>query len=178
MNVAEYIIKFLEENGVKHVFTVVGGGCIFLEDALSKSNITPIFCMNEQGATIAAEAYSQCGGVGVALVTTGPGVTNALTGVAGAYLESTPMLIISGQVNTYHSSKLYSTRQYGFQELDTQKLVSSIVKSYIKLEKLDTKKSNIDHGLNYLLLEMKRNRPGPVWLDVPLDIQNAKVIDE
>ena len=172
--VAQYIIDYLQvvEN-VKHIFTVVGGGCIFLEEALRKSNIKPVFCLKEQGAAIAAEAYSQAGGLGVALVTTGPGVTNALTGVAGGYLESTPMLVISGQVNTFHSASQSGVRQRGFQELRTDRLVSSIVKEYVCVQNSD--QNSLDRMLNRVLYAMRKGRPGPVWIDIPLDIQNQEI---
>ena len=169
MNIAEYIIQHLEDIGVKHIFTVVGGGAIFLDDALSNSKkIKPIFCLHEQAAAIAAEAYSQAGGIGVVLVTTGPGVTNALTGVAGAYLESTPLLVISGQVNTFHSAKQFGTRQFGFQEIDTEAIVTPIVKQYWKIYP-----ENLREKLQDLLVTMCSGRPGPVWLDIPLDVQGS-----
>ena len=171
MNVAQQIINYLEKIGVKHIFTVVGGGAIFLNDAIRQSNIQPIFCLHEQAAAIAAEAYAQAGGIGVVLVTTGPGVTNSLTGVAGAYLESTPVLIISGQVNTFHSNTPDGPRQIGFQEVNTKSLVTPIVKTYSKL----TSGNDAEEKLHKLLAEMKKGRPGPVWFDIPLDIQNAEV---
>lgn len=180
MTVAEYIIKYLElQNKASHIFSVIGGGCIFLSNAAYNSKkFTVVPCLHEQAATIAAESYAQINGLGIALVTTGPGVTNALTGVAGAYLESTPMIVISGQVNTYHSSELYGTRQYGFQEVNTGELVKGIVKKYIKITKYDVLHQRLWSILSELTSELQSNRKGPVWLDVPLDIQNMEVCED
>ena len=180
MTVAEYIIKYLElQNKASHIFSVVGGGCIFLSNAAYNSKkFTVVPCLHEQAATIAAESYSQINGLGIALVTTGPGVTNAMTGVAGAYLESTPVIILSGQVNTYHSSELYGTRQYGFQEVNTGELVKSITKYYVKITKYDVFHQRLGYILSRLLNEAYSNRPGPVWLDIPLDVQNMTTYED
>lgn len=180
MTVAEYIIKYLElQNKASHIFSVIGGGCIFLSNAAYKSKkLKVVPCLHEQAATIAAESYAQINGLGIVLVTTGPGVTNAMTGVAGAYLESTPVIIISGQVNTYHSSELYGTRQYGFQEVDTGKLVRSITKRYIKITKYDVLHRNLYTILSRLYEEVYDDRSGPVWLDIPLDVQNMTTYED
>ena len=100
IKVSDYVIKRLEETGTGHMFMLPGGGAMHLNDSLGKSKkIEYIACLHEQACAIAAEAYARVNNqIGLLMVTTGPGGTNALTGVAGAYLESTPMIIISGQV--------------------------------------------------------------------------------
>src|SRR3990167_10211399 len=96
MNVSDKIIKFLEKKGVKHIFTINGGHSMFLGDSLFRSKIKPIFCHHEQACGMAAEAYSQIAGVGVVMVTAGPGVVNVLNGIVGAFVDSRPVIVISG----------------------------------------------------------------------------------
>ena len=99
IKLSDYVIDFIEDEGVKDIFMLPGGGCIHLVDSLGKSNINFICNLHEQASSIAADAYGQyTNNLGVCLITTGPGGTNAMTGLAGAWLDSTPTLFISGQV--------------------------------------------------------------------------------
>jgi acetolactate synthase-1/2/3 large subunit len=99
MKLSDYVVDFIAQLGVRHVFMLPGGGAMHLNDSLGKCRKLTYVCnLHEQACAIAAEAYGQWAGLGVAMVTSGPGGTNALTGVAGAWLESTPMLVVSGQV--------------------------------------------------------------------------------
>lgn len=174
MKVSDYVIQFIKELEVKHVFTLPGGGCIHLIDSLGKSDLEPVFMLHEQAAAIAADGYSQyTDNIGVALVTTGPGCTNAITGVAASWADSIPLLVISGQVNTYDMIGNKKLRQSGFQELDTISLVSPITKYAATVKEPGA----IDYYLKRAISEATKDRPGPVWLEIPLDVQAAEVGD-
>lgn len=169
MRVADYIFKYLKEIGVKHIFLVVGGGSMYLNDAIKKSGIEYICFHHEQACAFAAEGYVRTSSkMAVICVTTGPGGTNALTGVIGAWLDSIPMLIISGQVKqeTIKSNKL---RQLGDQEIG----IIDIVKSVTKYSKMITNPKTIKSELNKAVFIATAERPGPVWIDIPQDIQKS-----
>lgn len=169
MNVSERIIKFLEKKGVRHCFTVVGGHSMFLGDALFRSKIKPIFCHHEQAAAMAAEAYGRIAGLGVVMVTAGPGCVNALNGIVGAYADSSPVLIISGANNSPEISymKKHNMRQVGLQGVNTEAIVTPIVKKYYQVKDGSEIKEAVELATT--------DRKGPVWLEVPLDIQNKKI---
>ena len=120
IKVSDYVVKCLEKTGSEYMFMLPGGGAMHLNDSLGKSKVIKYVCtQNEQGAAIAAEGYARVSGTpGLLMVTTGPGGTNALTGVAGAYIESTPMIVISGQVKRLDMIRGQGLRQQGMQELD------------------------------------------------------------
>ena len=127
MKLSDYVISRISEH-TKHVFLVSGGGCIHLVDSLSKSSIELIPTLHEQGASIAAESYSQyTNKLGVALVTTGPGSTNAVTGIASAWLDSIPVLLLTGQVQNKDRVGNRGVRQMGFQEINTISIYVIIV---------------------------------------------------
>lgn len=170
--IAETIINVLEQEGVRHVFGLVGGGSIFLFDALGRSSIKPVFLLHEQSCAIAADSYAQATEkLGVLMVTTGPGVTNTITGVTASYIDSTPLLIISGQTNTFQSMHGTKLRQRGIQEVNTKELVKPIVKDFYSVGEKDNKE-DVVYELNKLIEVAKTPRKGPVWLEVPLNIQN------
>jgi acetolactate synthase I/II/III large subunit len=173
MNAADFVISSLENQGIKDVFLLPGGGCMYLVDSLARSEkIQSWPLLHEQSVGIAAEAYSQYSdSLGVALVTTGPGGTNALTACAAAWLDSTPVLFISGQVKTSDNAKIYGVRQLGFQEIPITEMARSITKGAIRIQKVD----ELPTALAELILLAQSDRPGPVWLDIPLDIQASKV---
>lgn len=175
IKVSDYVIKRLEETGVGHMFMLPGGGAMHLNDSLGKSeHIQYVCCQNEQGAAIAAEAYARVNNkLGLLMVTTGPGGTNALTGVAGAYLESTPVFIVSGQVKRMDMINNQGIRQQGMQELD----IISVVKPITKYAALVDDPQMIRYHLEKALYEAMNGRKGPAWLDIPLDVQ-ATMIDE
>jgi len=171
MKLSDYVISIISEY-TKHVFLVSGGGCIHLVDSLSKSNIELIPTLHEQGASIAAESYSQyTNKIGVALVTTGPGSTNALTGVASAWLDSIPMLLLTGQVQNKDRVGNSGVRQMGFQEIDTIGIYKSITKYAVTISDPKMVKYNLEKAL-WLAMN---GRPGPVVLDIPLDVQAAEI---
>lgn len=172
MKVADYILKALEEEGLEHIFCFPGGGCLFLIDAINRTSIKPIFNLHEQACAICAEGYAQTtGNFGALLVTTGPGVLNAMTGVAAAYMDSVPLIVLSGQVPTSQSARNSRLRQRGVQEVPTEDLVKSIVKEYYYIS-LPEDTCDIVEGAIRLATT---GRPGPVWIDVPLDIQQQDI---
>ena len=143
-----------------------------LVDSLGRSKMKYVCCLHEQAAGIAAVAYSQyTNGLGVALVTTGPGGTNAVTAVAGAWTDSVPLVVLSGQVKRSDLSSTAGTRTLGFQEIDIVSVVSSITKYAVTVT--DPKK--IKYHLDRAVFEATHGRPGPVWIDIPLDVQAAAV---
>ena len=175
IKLSDYVIKRLEETGAEHMFMLPGGGAMHLNDSLGKSRkIQFVGCLHEQACAIAAEAYARVNNrLGLLMVTTGPGGTNALTGVAGAYIESTPVFVISGQVKRADMINGQGIRQQGMQELD----IVSVVKPITKYAALVDDPNMIRYHIERALYEATHGRKGPVWLDIPLDVQ-ATVIDE
>lgn len=170
--VSDLIFEFLSTQGVTHIFLISGGGNIHLVDSLGRSGIRYVCNHHEQACAIAAESYARLtGNIGVALVTTGPGGTNAITGVAGAFLDSISTLTISGQVRTEIMGTPLGMRQLGPQEID----IVSIVKPITKYAVTITNPYEVLYHLEKALYIAKDGRPGPVWLDIPLDIQGAHI---
>lgn len=173
MRVADYVANFIKSEGVDTVFLVPGGGAMFLDDALGLvSGLNYVANHNEQASSICAEAYSRVTeNIGVAVVTTGPGATNAITGVAGAWIESVPLVVISGQVKRADMKGATGVRQMGPQEVDIVSMVKSITKYAVTImDPLD-----IRYELEKAFHLAKSGRKGPVWIDVPLDIQAAPI---
>ncbi len=175
MKLSDYVIKYLEKLGAGHMFMIPGGGAMHLNDSLGKSEkIQYVVCLHEQACAIAAEAYARVtNGPGLLMVTTGPGGTNAITGVAAAYIESTPMIVISGQVKIADQIRGQGVRQQGMQEVD----IISIVKPITKYAAMVTDPGSIRRHLDRAVYEATSGRKGPVWLDIPLDVQ-ASDVDE
>src|SRR3954469_21810623 len=130
MKVSDYVLSRIADEGVRHIFLLPGGGCMHLVDSAGKeSRLNYVACLHEQAASVAADAYGQyTRNLGVALVTTGPGTTNALTGAAGSWIESVPLLILSGQVKTQDIKPSPGMRMLGFQEVDTSELARPVTK--------------------------------------------------
>jgi len=130
MKVSDYVLKYLKDLGVNHVFLVTGGALAFLVDSFDKNkNLEYVCTAQEQGAAMAAEAYSRITeNIGVAMATSGPGATNLMTGIGCAYFDSIPTLYITGQVNTYESTTKDGPRQIGFQETNVVDIVKPITK--------------------------------------------------
>jgi acetolactate synthase I/II/III large subunit len=172
--VADYIFSVLADVGIHQVFLLPGGGAMHLNDGLvCEKRLEPIPCHHEQACGISAEANGRTNavGFGVALVTTGPGATNVLTPVAGAWIESLPLLIISGQVKRKDRLNGRPLRQSGVQEVD----VVTMVKPVSKYAATIVDPTKIRFHLEYALWAMRGGRPGPVWLDIPLDVQAALI---
>lgn len=173
MRLADFVIDFLAKKNIKKVFTVSGGGSIFLCDALFKTKkLKYISCHHEQAVAFAAESYSRLKNkTGAALVTTGPGGTNCLTGVACCWIDSVPTMFISGQVYLDQTIKKTRLRQIGVQEID----IVSMVKNFTKYSVLIKQPNEILYHLEKAYYETTNGRPGPVWIDIPADIQNAEI---
>lgn len=173
MRLADYVASFIARQGVKCVFLVPGGGSMYLVDAVGKNpDLTYVPNHHEQASSIAAEAYSRINGrLGCALVTTGPGSTNAITGCAGAWIESVPLLIISGQVKRADLMGRSGVRQMGPQEVD----IVSMVKPITKYAAMVTEPADIRYHLERAVHLATTGRRGPVWIDVPLDVQNSTI---
>jgi len=175
IKVADYISKFLEKKGIKDIFLVSGGGIIHLLDSLSRrKKIRYYCCLHEQGVAMATEAYARVkDDIGVSMVTTGPGGTNAITGVAGSWIDSVPHLTISGQAFVKQTIGDSGLRQLGVQEINIIDLVKPITKYAVMI----TDPLKIRYHLEKAIYLASAGRPGPVWLDIPADIQMA-MIDE
>lgn len=178
MKLSDYVVRFVAEQGVRHVFLVTGGGAMHLNHSLACEPAIDAVCnSHEQASAICAEGYAKATNhLGVCMVTTGPGGTNAVTGVAGAWLDSTPMLIISGQVK--RPDRMFDTdgrplgmRQLGVQELDIVSIVKPITKYAVTI--LDPK--DIRYHLEKAIHIALHGRPGPVWIDIPLDVQASPI---
>ena len=173
ISVSDYVVKFLEKKKIKNVFTVSGGGSISLCDSLHRSKkIKYICCHHEQAASFSAEGYARANNnLGCALVTTGPGGTNAITGVSSAWIDSVPVMFVSGQVFLDQTIKKTKKRQIGVQEID----IISLVKPVTKYSVLVKDPYSIKYHLEKAYQKAISDRPGPVWIDIPADIQNFKV---
>jgi len=181
MKLSDYVLKFVADLGITNVFLVTGGGAMHLNQSLAtETRITPICNSHEQASAICAEGYAKAShGLGVCMVTTGPGGTNAVTGVAGAWLDSTPTLFLSGQVKRPDrmfdaaTGKPLGMRQLGVQEVDICAIVGPITKYAATV----LEPNDIRYHLEKAVYLAMHGRPGPVWIDIPLDVQ-ASPIDE
>ena len=176
MKLSDYVMNRLVDWGVRHVFLVTGGGAMHLNDSIAgESRVTYICNHHEQASAMAAEAYARITGKpGVLNVTTGPGGINALNGVFGAWTDSIPMLVLSGQVKRetcMRARKLNGLRQLGDQEVDIVRMVSGITKYAVMIEEAESIRYHLERA--YYLTS--HGRPGPCWLDIPVDVQSAKI---
>lgn len=178
MRVADYIVKYLEEYGVKHIFLISGGGAMHLNDAIGRSKKIKYICNHhEQACAIAAEGYARITNkLAVVNVTSGPGGTNTMTGVIGQWLDSVPVLYISGQVKfetTIKSCPEVGLRQLGDQEINITDIVKPVTKYAVMLTNPEDIRIELDKAVHLAT----SGRPGPVWIDIPLNVQGA-LIDE
>ncbi|MCI9215770.1 thiamine pyrophosphate-binding protein [Lachnospiraceae bacterium 42-17] len=173
--VADIIIETLIENGITDCFAVVGGGAMYLDNALAlNENIHKYFNHHEQACAMAAEAYARISGnMAAVCVTSGPGATNAITGVMGAWQDSLPMIVLSGQVRYAISVEKSGLplRYRGIQEFE----IIPSVKNMTKYAVMITDPLNIKYEVEKAIDIARDGRQGPVWLDIPQDIQNAQV---
>jgi acetolactate synthase I/II/III large subunit len=175
MKLSDYIFNQLREWGARHVFLVTGGGAMHLNDSIGRSGLSYTCTHHEQAAAMAAEGYARIAGKpGILNVTTGPGSINSLNGVFGAWTDSIPMLVISGQVKretcmaTYNLTDL---RQLGDQEVDIIRMVKGITKYSV----LITEPESIAYHLERAWHLAQSGRPGPCWLDIPVDVQSVQI---
>ncbi len=169
MKVSEFIADAIASLEVRHVFTVSGGGMLHILEAIRKHPDLEYVCnYHEQASAMCAEAYARAKeSIGVCLVTFGPGATNAITGVMGAWQDSVPLLVISGQVKSTDTIAGAPLRQRGIQEVDIIPIVKPFTKYAIQIQH----ENEIEHHLHQALILAFSGRPGPVWLDIPMDIQ-------
>lgn len=177
IRVADYIIQTLAERGVRHIFLVTGGGAMHLNDAIGRESRIQYICNHhEQASAMAAEGYARITGqIGVVNVTAGPGGVNALNGVFGAFTDSIPMLVVSGQVKRETLLRTHGLtgklRQFGDQEVDIVTMVQNITKYAVMV----TEPESIRYHLERALSLATSGRPGPCWLDIPVDVQGAQI---
>jgi acetolactate synthase-1/2/3 large subunit len=172
MKVSDYILDFLTAHNVNHVFLVTGGVLVPLVDAFhGRKDIQYVCTQHEQAAAMAAEAYARFRGFGCAMATSGPGATNLLTGIGCAWFDSTPVLYITGQVNTKEARGSSGVRQRGFQETDIVAIAKPITKYAYRIHNPE----DVRYTLEYAYYVATSGRPGPVLIDIPIDIQQAEM---
>ena len=172
IRLADYITKYLSSLGVKDVFMLSGTGSIHLDDAFAHQDGMNYICARHEAAAVmmAAASAKLTGRIGVVIATTGPGGTNAIGGVTEAWVDSVPVLVISGQVFTKQISK--GIRSFGVQGFN----IIENVKHITKYAKQITNSSKIKYYLERSVYEATTGRPGPVWLDIPFDIQSEQIL--
>jgi acetolactate synthase-1/2/3 large subunit len=173
MKVSDFIAKFLDEKGISSVFELSGGMITHILDSINQKTAINIVTMHhEQGAAFAAEGFARVTGLpGVALATSGPGATNLLTGIGSCYFDSTPALFITGQVNRHELKGDRGIRQLGFQETDIISMAKPIVKDCIQVADPNDIPSILEFAFQLAL----SGRPGPVLVDIPMDVQRAQI---
>jgi len=173
IKVSDYVMQFLVDHGIKDLFLISGGGMMHLLDSAGKNpDLNLVFNLNEQASGICADSYAQfTGNLGAAMLTTGPGATNAVTGCAGAWVDSTPAIYISGQCKTEQMGQLKGLRIYGAQEIAIVPCVKPITKYAVTV----LKKEEIAYHLEKAVYLATHGRKGPVWIDIPLDVQGGTV---
>jgi acetolactate synthase I/II/III large subunit len=174
MKISDYIVAFLEQNGITAVFELSGGMIAHLLDSLSKqSGVRVVSLHHEQGAAFAADGYARMTGrPGVALATSGPGAINLLTGVASCYFDSSPAVFITGQVNRQEQKGDRPIRQLGFQETDIVSMARPITKAVWRVTEAEQVPSLLEAAFRTAM----EGRPGPVLLDVPMDVQRLQTV--
>jgi acetolactate synthase I/II/III large subunit len=173
IKLSHYVMDFVARQGVKHFFMLSGGGAMHLNDSLGRCAGLKYVCnLHEQAVAIAAEGYARISNhLGAALVTTGPGGTNTVTGVAGAWLDSTPVIFISGQVKRADLKRDSGVRILGVQEIDIVSIVKTITKYAVTIEDPATIRFHLEKAVHLAMT----GRRGPVWIDIPLDVQAAQI---
>ncbi|WP_455155824.1 thiamine pyrophosphate-binding protein [Selenomonas noxia] len=173
MKLSDYVMAFLAQKGIKYVFMLPGGGCMHLVDSLGRSpDLEYVACLHEQAAAIAAESYAQnTNEISAVLVTTGPGGTNTVTGLAAAWIDSTPVIFLSGQVKRSDRIGGSGVRQMGSQEVDIVPVVAPLTKFAVTI--MDP--AEIRCALEKAYHLAMHGRRGPVWIDIPLDVQAAEI---
>ena len=173
MKLSDYIVKFLKENGVTTIFGYQGGAITHFVDSIYKADgIKFISNYHEQASAFAAEGYARVSGnIGVCTATSGPGATNLITGIGSAYFDSIPCLYVTGQVNTYEYKRSIEIRQEGFQETD----IVSVIKPITKYAVMIISPEKIKYYLEKAFYIAKEGRPGPVLLDIPMNVQRSEI---
>lgn len=173
MKISDLIADFITKQGIEYVFGYIGGAITHIVDSIDKNpNVKFIQVYHEQTGAIAAEGYArETGNCGVAMATSGPGATNLLTGIADAYFDSLPVVYLTGQVNTYEYKYDKPVRQQGFQEMDIVSMASSVTKYAKMIDKPEDVLPELEKAFSIAV----SGRPGPVLLDIPMNIQRAEI---
>lgn len=173
MKVSDYIISFLENQGVKHMFMLPGGMAMHINDSVGYAkSLKPVWMLHEQSCAFAAESYARItNNLGVACTTCGPAATNTLTGVACAWIESTPLLVITGQVKRADIAQDPNLRQLGVQEVRIVDMAKPITKYSVQI----TDPLRIRYEMEKAVYTAREGRPGPVLLDIPVDVQACRI---
>lgn len=176
IKISDYVTQFLVDHGIKDLFLISGGGMMHLLDSAGRQDgLNLFFNLNEQASGICADSYAQfTHNLGACMLTTGPGATNAVTGCAGAWVDSTPAIFISGQCKTEQMGQLKGLRIYGAQEIAIVPCVKPITKYAVTV----LRKEEMAYHLEKAVYLATHCRKGPVWIDIPLDIQGATVDTE
>ncbi len=176
VKVSDYLAQLITETGVRHVFMISGGGAMHLNDSIGKRKDLEYICNHhEQASAFGAEGYARSSGKpAVVIVTSGPGGTNTITGVISQWLDSIPVVYISGQVKT--ETTIESCREIGLRQLGDQEInIIDIVGPVTKFSAIIKKPSEVKRLFQKAVYIAMHGRPGPVWIDVPLDVQGATV---
>ncbi len=173
MKLSDYIAQFIHDHNGRHVFAISGGASLHLIHSVHAQEGLHVVCTHhEQAAAMAADAYARIdNNLGVAMVTSGPGATNLITGICCSFFDSIPTLFITGQVATFRSSEGTGIRQIGFQETDIVEMVKPVTKYAVKIKN----PNDISRELEKAVCIMRDGRPGPVLVDVPDDLQRAEI---
>ena len=176
IRVADYIARFLVDNGIEDIFLLTGNGAMYLNDGIASQPSIKYYCArNEAASPMMAEAYARLKqSLGAVCLTSGPGSTNAIPGLAEAYVDAAPVLIISGQAprnHTTHNMGIPGLRSFGTAEIDIIPIVSSLTKYAVMVNSPDSIRYHLEKAV-YLATS---GRPGPVWLDIPMDVQYAQI---
>ena len=172
MKLTDVFAKTIKSLGINHVFGLQGGAVVHFFDSLEKFKVGVTYNHHEESAALAATAYAKVTkNIGCAIVTTGPGSTNAITGLMAAWQDSVPCIFISGQARSNHVSYGKKVRQVGTQEVN----ICDIVRPITKYTKFISNKNQFIKELKKSIIICKSGRPGPVWLDVALEIQWADI---
>ncbi|MDP2866457.1 MAG: thiamine pyrophosphate-binding protein, partial [Elusimicrobiota bacterium] len=176
MKLSTYVVNSITREGVSHIFEMIGGAITHLLDsAHGRKDISCVSMHHEQAAAFAAEAYARMNGkLGVAMATSGPGALNMLTPIGSCYFDSVPCLFITGQVNTYEYKFESPIRQIGFQETD----IVSVARPIVKYAELVRDPKDIRYCLEKAVFLAQSGRPGPVLLDIPMNVQRAEINPE
>lgn len=173
ITVSDYIAEFLQMHGIDYIFELTGGMITQIVDAIYKLGTTQIISMHhEQAAAFAADAYGRCTGKpGIALATSGPGATNLITGIASCYFDSSPAIFITGQVNLHEQKGKKAIRQLGFQETDIVSMVQGITKKSFRITDAEQMVATLPLAYQIAISD----RPGPVLIDLPMNLQRSEI---
>jgi acetolactate synthase-1/2/3 large subunit len=171
--ISNFVVELIYELGSKTVFTLTGGMSMFINNAVAKHrNLRAVYCQHEQACVSSAEGYAKASNftkAGFAVVTAGPGVSNTLTALISAYGDSTPLIVVAGQIKS-KDIDTFGTRTHGIQEINSKAVITPVVKKFTRLSKKNFKKELVE-----TISDAFKKRPGPVFIEIPLDIQAIEI---